>query len=94
MKEVSVYRIEYRIGDRQWLAFVAAFNQKEATDQLSRMLKKDIVILTIGKETRLDVISDELRDYIIGSAYGTPVSEPKKEEPKKKGLRKKEEMPM
>lgn len=70
MKEVNVYKVEYKIGENQWTACIAAFDPNEAIEHIKKVLNKNIVVMTIGKETRLDAVVESVRDKVISDAYG------------------------
>lgn len=70
MKEISVYRIDYEIrsdedGERKlWSACIAAYGQQEAIDYLGDFLKKTFKIIQIGRECRLDAVTEDIRTKI------------------------------
>jgi hypothetical protein len=82
-KIVNVYRVEYRIGEAEWTACIAAFSQDEATKHISKVIGKNIVVTSIGKETRIDAISESLRDTIINQSYNVEDDKEKVEQKQK-----------
>lgn len=98
MREVSIYKIEYVLGRERevWVAYMCAFSQEEALQHLSKTIKRPIANINfVSRESRVDAITDPVRDLIIGISYGTPLEipeeKPTKETKKKVYGKKKEE---
>jgi hypothetical protein len=77
---IAVYRIDYdlmRNGERiNWRANIGAYNADEAQNYL-REIFGNPNIKSVGLETRLDAISDELRQTIVDGSKRKP-GRPKK----------------
>lgn|SRR5574343_1247323 len=65
---VNVYKIEYEIGSDmvQWTAYVAGYSPEECVDHLRKYVKGPVVVRGIGRECRVDAISDNLKSGISG----------------------------
>ena len=77
---IAVYRIDYDMmknGQAQnWSANIAAYSPDEAQNYL-RWLVGDVNIKSVGMETRLDAITNELRQTIVEGSKRKP-GRPKK----------------
>lgn len=91
-KEISVYRIDYEIRDKDsgeaklWSACIAAYSQEEALEYLGKFLGKTFKTIQFERRNRLDAITDPIRKVII-DAYKAQVAE---KEPKVLGKEPKE----
>lgn len=69
-KVISVYKIEYEMGENNslsnWSVFIAGHDQKEVITFLGKFLGKNkIRINSIGLECRLDAITNEIKNDIL-----------------------------
>ncbi len=93
IKEISVYRIDYEMRDKDegetklWSACIAAYDQQEAIDYLGVFLGKTFKIIQLGHECRLDALTNPIRQkvidgYLLEEAHRTKGKEVKEETPK------------
>jgi len=94
---ISVFRIDYEIrsaedGEQKlWSACIAAYDQEEALSYLGKFLGKTFKTIQFERRSRLDAITDPVRQKIIDAYLAgqkpqkqkTVGKEPK--EPKKQG---------
>lgn len=70
-KEISVYRIDYEIRDKDsgeaklWSACIAGYTQEEALEYLGKFLGKTFKTIQFERRNRLDAITDPIRKVII-----------------------------
>jgi hypothetical protein len=90
---ISVFRIDYEIrssedGEQKlWSACIAAYGQEEALSYLGKFLGKTYKTLQLERRSRLDAITDPVRQKII-DAYLAEQDAKKpigKKEPTKRG---------
>ena len=96
---ISIFRIDYEIrssedGEQKlWSACIAAYSQEEALAYLGTFLGKTFKTIQFERRSRLDAITDPVRQKIIDNylleqsakTKGKPVGPKKKEEPKTRG---------
>jgi hypothetical protein len=87
---ISVFRIDYEIRSKEdgeaklWSACIAAYGQEQALKYLGNFLGKTFKTIQFERRSRLDAISDEVRQKII-DAYLADIAEPvQKDEPEEK----------
>jgi hypothetical protein len=73
---IAVFRIDYLLKEVDWRANIAAYSAEEA-EQYLKELFGPIQVKSIGMETRLDAISNELRQTILTGSKRKP-GRPKK----------------
>jgi hypothetical protein len=86
-KMVNIYRVDYEMPDRRgesWTAYIAAYSPEEARNYLGKFLNRNVLINTMSNESRLDAVSDEVRQVIARPILGTVNMEKKEEEEEKK----------
>jgi hypothetical protein len=96
---ISIFRIDYEIrssedGEQKlWSACIAAYSQEEALAYLGKFLGKTFKTIQFERRSRLDAITDPVRQKIIDNYLleqaeekkGKPVKEEKKKEVKPRG---------
>ena len=96
---ISIFRIDYEIrssedGEQKlWSACIAAYSQEESLAYLGTFLGKTFKTIQFERRSRLDAITDPVRQKIIDNylleqsvkTKGKPIKEKKKEEPKTRG---------
>ena len=71
IKEISVYKIDYEMRDKEegeaklWSACIAAYDQREAVDYLGTFLGRTFKILQLGRECGLHAMTDQIRQKVI-----------------------------
>ncbi len=73
---ISVFRIDYTINKAEWKACIAAYSAEEAQRYLQELFG-NVMVKSVGLETRLDAISNELRETILTGSKRKP-GRPKK----------------
>lgn len=83
-KAIYVFRFDYLLKGTEWTAFIAGYSQDECREYLMSLVG-DVHVVQISQETRLDAITNELRNKIIETAKKKPGRPPKQpgEESKK-----------
>jgi len=80
-KAIFVFRFDYVLKGNEWTAYIAGYNQDECRTYLMGLVG-DVHIIQISQETRLDAITNELRNKIIETSKkkpGRPPNVPGKE---------------
>jgi hypothetical protein len=104
-KEISVYRIDYEMRDKEegesklWSAAIAAYGQEEALKYLGKFLGRTFKTLQIGRECSLNAITNEvvdnfgpeIRNRIISKYLEENANKPEEKPLGKKVTAKKEE---
>lgn len=73
---IAVFRIDYLLNKAEWRANIAAYSAEEAQKYLQELFG-NIQVKSVGMETRLDAISNELRQTILTGSKRKP-GRPKK----------------
>jgi hypothetical protein len=90
---ISVFRIDYEIrssedGEQKlWSACIAAYDQEEALTYLGKFLGKTFKTLQLERRSRLDAITDPVRQKIIDAYLASQAAKKPmgKKEPTKRG---------
>ena len=75
MKKVEIYKVEYVINgkDMDWVACIAGFNGDDVTKYLEQFCQPNrIVVNSITTLSRLDGVTDEVRELIAQPFLGRP----------------------
>jgi hypothetical protein len=80
-KELGIFRIDYELlpSMSTWTAFIGAFSHEEALLFLRRKVGAHRLISS-GIQSRVDALSDEVRNVIINQAIGKQIIAGPKEE--------------
>ena len=70
-KAIFVYRFDYLLKGNEWTAYIAGYSQDECREYLITLVG-DVHVVQISQETRLDAITNELRNKIIETAKKKP----------------------
>lgn len=80
--EISVFRIDYEIRSKEdgeqklWSACIAAYNQEQALAYLGKFLGKTFKTIQFERRSRLDALSDQVRQKVIDGYLSSVVSKP------------------
>ena len=83
---ISVFRIDYEIRSKEdgeqklWSACIAAYDQEEALAYLGKFLGKTFKTIQFERRSRLDAITDPVRQKIIDAYLAGQVGETKGKE--------------
>lgn len=86
---ISVFRIDYEIRSKEdgeqklWSACIAAYDQEEALAYLGKFLGKTFKTIQFERRSRLDAITDPVRQKIIDAYLAGQVGETKGKEKEK-----------
>jgi hypothetical protein len=75
-KSVFVYRFDYLLKGNEWTAYIAGYSQDECRIYLNSLVG-DVHIVQISQESRLDALTNELRNKILDASKKKPGRPPK-----------------
>ena len=76
MKKVEIFKVEYLINgrDEDWVACIAGFNSTDVTEYLESFCRPNRVqVNSMTTLSRLDGVTDEVRELIAQPFLGTQV---------------------